>query len=34
MSNFKKGSDEFSFILKSSKYGVGVFATHKIKQGS
>lgn len=25
---------EFSFILKPSKYGVGVFATHDIKKGT
>ena len=25
---------EFSFVLKSTKYGVGVFAVHDIKEGS
>ena len=27
-------TNEFSFILKSSKYGVGVFSVYKIKKGS
>ncbi len=27
-------TDEFSFILKPSKYGIGVFATHDIKKGT
>lgn len=25
-------TDEFSFILKPSEYGIGVFATHNIKK--
>jgi len=27
-------TNEFSFILKPAQYGVGVFATHKIKKGT
>lgn len=27
-------TNEFSFILKPSKYGIGVFATHDIKKGT
>jgi len=27
-------TNEFSFILKPSKYGIGVFATHNIKKGT
>ncbi len=30
----KDKTDEFSFILKPSSHGVGVFATHNIKQGT
>ena len=29
-----KKTTEFSFILKPSKYGVGVFATHNIAKGT
>lgn len=27
-------TDEFSFVIKPAKYGVGVFATHDIKEGT
>ena len=27
-------TNEFSFILKPSEYGIGVFATHEIKKGA
>lgn len=30
----EKETNEFSFILKPSNYGVGVFATHDIKGGT
>lgn len=30
----KKTTDEFSFILKPSRHGVGVFAAHAIKKGT
>jgi len=30
----KDYTDEFSFILKASKHGVGVFAAHPIKAGT
>lgn len=30
----RKVTDEFSFVLKPSKFGVGVFTTHDIKKGT
>ena len=30
----KNTTDEYSFILKPSKHGVGVFAVHGIKKGT
>lgn len=30
----KSKTDQFSFVLRPSKFGIGVFTTHKIKKGT
>ena len=34
MTMYSDKTNEFSFVLKSAKHGVGVFATHDIKEGA